>query len=446
MTLLPYIIQIRCRNLLFFNNKLKYRTVIGISVLLILSLSYGFGTAAIFNYLVGLKHIETANIQHYLYVFIFSLIVISSFFPQYKPHRDIFIPAYPVPPVLRSLIQCVYNWLNPLFIYLTVTLICFYSGLHIQHAAAGFFASFFLLLIAGTLVQIIKLQISKGPYFPALAMIGTIGWFAWKSTYFTEYVSANPNTGMLLTLLFSVSVFCFNYYGQIKITEGKNYLNIGVKSSAPFTWLFKKSSSRVIILAALSLKLLIYIVVVVSLVKNRDHNGILPIIIPFLYTPVIYFTYLFNNLFGFHPQIAICSCYYNPLKNMLVLFLNITLPYVLADLFISGIMVSLSGYSYTTQSFLFVSAINCLLVGFISSVLAPKKIIKAIDFQNMGFNTSFWANLIIIGLVISEWQMKDHIFIFWLIEFLVIGISMFAFFRISKNIYPLYKSLILKIV
>jgi len=196
--------------------------------------------------------------------------------------------------------------------------------------------------------------------------------------------------------------------------------------------LFNKPNSRVILITGFVFKT--FWIVAMSFGKAGNVSTDFKFMVyPLFATPLIYFTYCFNNLFGFHPQLFFLTGYQETLKKVIHLYLSIIGIVLVFDLFFSILHLFIIGFSVYTLIFLILANVNCLLIGFISSLLAPKKIVKAFDFSGLTGNTNIFSILLLIGLMLFLFYFKQNVLVVIVTQSVVLGIFYLLFYNNLQN-------------
>jgi hypothetical protein len=351
---------------------------------------------------------------------------------------------YPVKRLHLSLLQLIHDWTTPFLIYTGTGLLCCYAVTGIPSAVGWTLTSFVILLLGLTVRELIKWQLGNSLDLP----VSTAGAGVLVLLYLENRSGSVSLVFLrsLLSLLVFMMLFCISFN---RLIPGESRAYRSKRGAAGFLaasdWIFQKPSTRISLITAAGFKWLLSILIAFIVLHKKMPEGFLGAIYPVLCTPAIYFTYVFNNFSGFHPQLFLYNAYQQPRNASLALLLRATAPLLLTDGIFSIAVLSIGGLSAATVIFLLLSSLHCLMAGYCCSMLAPKKVTKAFDLQNMAFNTSLIGNLLLIGLIFLEWQVKDHPVSVVLTEIVVTCIFIPVLLAIGKKQSSVYQKVLTKI-
>jgi len=171
--------------------------------------------------------------------------------------------------------------------------------------------------------------------------------------------------------------------------------------------LFRNRPATVAIVVGYSFKALILAISGLAILK-KPHYARSPefnwVMMVLLFTPILPFNYLFNNLWGYLTSMWLVLSAGSGWKNRLAVYLRLAMTVVLPDLLISMVFLGIAGLAvYSYLLFYLICLLLFLPAGVSISILDPRRVRKAVAFGSMKSNSSLVGNLVSIGLGLSSY-------------------------------------------
>ena len=441
LKLLYFLLKVRVRYLLGQKESDKYVGALVNSFLLLIFLLSGILLGESFNFLRHSKDVQTSKIFLFSCLTFFILKVVPIFFPKYTPFRKIFQSPHPLTIFKKATLHILYNTITPLNLYLLLAIICM-GYIYTEFTIIDFITLFILLILLSIIEQLIKLQIQftkLSSLFLSLLIVALIIFLITKSIK-----SSVTILGVELFLVFIVSLLFIRAYKNTELCEYQFQVNISTpysqKNYIPFS-IFNKSNSRTVLTTGFVVKT-IWVCILSFKMKHAGPGDFQSMMYPLFATPLIYFTYVFNNLFGYHPQVLYYVGYRGSIFQIFKTYLQLIIVILLFDLLVSTFLLTIAGFSMPSVLFLLVANINCIFIGFISSLIAAKKVIKSFDFGNMSSNTNVISIMIIMSLTVFIFYFRFSLVIIGITEFLIFTFTMIIYKYLVKNQQTIYQKIV----
>ncbi|MBC9934462.1 hypothetical protein [Chitinophaga qingshengii] len=385
-----------------------------LSVLFLLAaLLYGLGMGYLFRYLHTREHLTIDWLMPRLGLVLGVLTIVKGYFPDNVSFKPVFISPYPVDVWKKALIQLCYDLISPFFLFLLLFLGAFY----LSSGTAG--TAYFLYLVLCVVVfhlleRILKIQQSK-KFFVVPALIAAlvlaaivVGTF-WFKTGLLFLAGIQGVSIVVLVTLF------INLYQRQEAMDGKlaGYVtDSGTKTFGQliFTALIKKRPLWINLILSAVFKLFFGVLGVVMFMKNKGHvltENI--VLLAAISSPMLLFSYIFNNLFGYVPETYFMIAYIRSPAGLFRAYCQGIFKILLVD-FVLSLVCCYFFFSLSTLIFVLLIYLDCMVLGFICSVFFPKKVTKAIDFGAFRSNTSIAGNvllgLLVVGMSLLMNQLK----------------------------------------
>jgi hypothetical protein len=443
MKILSHIIKLRV-SLLFGNAGLSTLTKIIYGILLLISIVYGFCLSLLFEYLVDQnllkvsKALLTFNILNAFYIFL------NGFFPKYTPFYDLFLKGHPLNLFEKVLGLLIYNLFSisillPLFFCLSFYL---FSN---KYSLIEFLSSIFLILSSYIILNQYKLSIFIGSFRSIFVT-------TFSSVLFFIVYNKFLNYSLLITCsFFFASIFSFICIYKIYLSKeypvNRNTEKKIKDQKKPWENITSRKTLYNTIIIATVFKLIIALVIFISIINNHKNLANENVLISLICSPVTLFNYAFNNLFGYKPQIFFQLGYNSSYQNWLKYYLNNITLIVIFDFIISSILISYIDFSFDSYFYLLNVYITSILIGFLSSIFFPKKVLSVISFTNFKSNTSTLVSFFLIVFVIISFEIHKETFYFLFLSFFIyLTITLLLLKKVKNNSTSIYIKIINEII
>ncbi|HNW97123.1 MAG TPA: O-antigen polymerase [Bacteroidales bacterium] len=403
-----YLIKLKFK-LFFIKKKTAVLTNIFYLVLLFSVIFNGILFSIIINKLEEINKLPY-NFKNYSYLIIILIICIRNIFPVYKPFQDYFPKYYNINIIEKIVYKSIYDIFSPFFILLFVfyCIIIFLS----KPFFVNDFILFSIILITGYFFElIIKILIEHSfNKFRKKALI-TFVLLLFTIIYICTLLFLNNSfeTTFIIFLSFLLSVtiilfYCYkfkevkSYRIKDKLQTNNNLFNYLIKES------FRNKKIRISFFFGLIFKMLL-VIVSLFILKKKGHALYNSEFILWLFSsPLIYFTYVLNNIWGYSKNMWLRIQYSsNSFNNFLLIY---TIKFSLI-IFIDFV-ITISVFIFLTEKNIILDFIYYYLnlsvilyfIGFFNSWFLPVNIINVFSLDKFNNNTSTGASLITITLFV----------------------------------------------
>jgi len=334
---------------------------------------------------------------------ILALTFTKVFFPVFTPYYPIFNKSDPITNTWKAIIEFIYNLLSPFFVTLSLCLILIF--LFIPTYPAYFYIHTFYTLITASLFSLL-LQVSftlgviQGRRVIAfvLLFVGLLYFSYGTDYYYVIYLLSLP------LLLFIYRHFLVSGGVEDK-SNGVSVKRLDNFSSLLYTTIWKTKTARTNLILALVFKA-IFLTMAFSFNFSKDKELPGNLIKLVIASPLVYFTYVFNNLWGYFPavyrQITQRRKVEFIFRTYVLSYLGVFLVDILLTTIILGIQFKNSLPVLPQLAVVyFVSAALLVYIGFISSINHPVEIMKSVDFSSFKSNTPLHFNLLSMTCVVG---------------------------------------------
>ena len=349
---------------------------------LLLTLVAGFYAVG-FVFVMNRKLESLPQVFYYLAIGLFMLTISRRFLPSYKPVRQI-LPAYfPVSSLSRFTLFQLTELTAPYFWYMVFAFSIILLGL----AGSWFYILGLLLTLINAQLVITNLQYLWEAKLKPIGWVYSLGSVVVSSLvlYFSFSYLQQYFAGYMLGLLLINVVLAYLVFSVADLAGGKGY----GKTFEGYTTLklvLNNRPARISLLVGMVFKIGYIAFALVDDAKFTQGFMV------FIFTsPVILFTYVYNNTLGYWRNLWLSYAYRTSGAVPLMLqHVKLMLPLLVIDLFIS-----VSGLFYKTQNISFTilfylgSLLACIGISFLAIILFPIKIKQAVS---MKANTSPWAS------------------------------------------------------
>jgi len=453
MNIILFVVRLRIEGLFGKTNHSSIFSNVVYLLLVLIAIIYGVSFSFLLQYF---QNIAGFNFQKAFFIMNLILafsVILKGYFPQYMPFKNIFLNAYPLKLHQKAVSILIYEFLN--VINVLIVIFCFTVFIFLsEYNVTQFLISLLTICIFYIIEKLLKISIVNfSQFIIGLMIVGII-----TSSYLYGYNILIKSEGIISILLFlilliSYSIFSLKYKWY-SISEKKIYFlrlkvfSKQIESTSAWESLFKKKSLFNSLLIGFGFKMIIAAMLVVALLNKNMGLSSNSVIVALICSPVVFFNYIFNNLFGYRPQIFLYVGYNFPYKGWLRYYLKCIKNLLFFDFIISNIVLSFIHNKIELLNIFYLLFIYSTLTiyGFIASILLPKRVTNALSFTSFKSNTSLAASFIMIFFTIVSYNILGSISAFILFIFLnCIIIWCFLHFLIHKQPQKRYIAIINKI-
>jgi hypothetical protein len=375
-----------------------------------IAILYGSGFSFIIQYLKKTENFDYQTVFFIMNAILAFSIILKGYFPQYIPFYNIFLNAYPLKSYQKSIGILIYDFITivnflPLVFCFTV-FICMDA-----YNITQFSISLLTIVIFFTIEKLLKFSLKIGAVFLlALGLVTAI-----SLLYFYGYYKLIQSENIIILGVIFLSLACFTIYTVIyerySIAENsmpvRKHNRIAAKQlEKSFAWesLTKKRALFNTLLIGFGFKIIIVTIIITALLNKNNGLTNSAVIVSLICSPVVFFNYVFNNIFGYKPQIFLHVGYKSAYKEWLLYYIKNILLFLIIDFSISFLVLSFVYSDFAIIDLIYLIFLYCTLTayGFIASILLPKKVTNALSFTRFKSNTSMSASFgIIIFTIVS---------------------------------------------
>lgn len=332
---------------------------------------------------------------------ILILFIAQVFIPVYKPRAVIFSRADPMNEFSQTAVELIYNLISPFFILVIFSLLIFFLfakaftvSQFMKASGITIFSGILSILIQSFFTQSLKGKILLFIY------TGTV-----VSAIYFSITSTRYNIVISASILLSAFAFHITRLKEIVIAEAPVKV---IRERESYNRLLykictKTKAFRLNIILAVVFKTIFLLLL--SMKPSVTKTFASEFFKWFIISPLIYFTYVFNNLWGYLPA---TYRLFGQRRNVPYLYANYTRvcgTVLLADMVITFSLLAYFKYSafsniYSALFFYAASAVFLIYIGFYSSVKNPFEIKRFLDFASFKTNTPLQYNFISMLIVV----------------------------------------------
>ena len=422
----------------------KTQRVLLLALGIVLSGFYGW----LFSFLLGKAHDGSINpgtdqMITYINLLLLALVIIRSFFPAYLPKTELISRLYPVKPLQKFWTELVVELVSPFyfvlfnFLFLLFLLSSDYSALHLFQSIMVFLAA----LITRRSLQLFverKMAWLHINFITAAVFAGAFIALQVKAPMFKP----SSNWIELVVHLAATGFFiACNYFLELAAKEPKRKeVNYSQNKRRSLGWrLFKNSKqARPLLLFGIGFKVLMLAADAITFSIKGIHLYDKNISIWLFIGPLVLFSYVFNNVWGFYKNLWLTV---ERASGKASDFLKASLLLLRIPLLLDTVLLVLYVLFFNHENAVFIltmyvaSVLVLVPISIVASFVSPKVVRGGI----MSFNakTSYLYNFISIGLISLLFLPLLHPLLY-LVYPLIIGGAFFALIAVMKE-YRKYK-------
>ncbi len=358
MDLIFYFIKVKFK--LIFRNFTGSGSKLTIKMVSLFLIIYAFLSGILLNRLVNNNIISWGNIFTYVYYITVSLVFISFFFPKYNSSKDLFSRIYPVNNISRALTGIIGDLISGFTIILFVILVVLILSFKIPFLnRIEYFICTLLGIINSVILSRIVRFLFERDFLKTIYRIISLVFMFIICVAILIFVN-EYNNSLLFNLIVSILSFCILVFLN-KYTYDNRLIHPGPQLPFFLQIFTRNKIFRVSVLIMFLLKsgLMLFFFFLRKIKPDPEVSFDIPII--FFASPMLVFTYLYNNFFGFFPGIInnfkVSNSDFN---SFYIFFIKGILPVLLIDWILSFTFIMLGNYDLLTWSFFYFSVLLVL--------------------------------------------------------------------------------------
>lgn len=418
---------------LFFLRRKKFWIIVTHLIFLIIAYLYGRFFAELVNKASygELFNIPPETLFNFVFLFIGSITLIRMLIPTYKPLIQVLPSYYPLSKWQLYLLSIIADFQKPYFFYMILFIICGFFNL--DYLKWNFLLYALCILLSAHLIRrliqyLVDFKVDTYSYYYftiSISLLAIITLNINFSHQFLQYAS----------LLLPIVLFSIGYFMQCQVIEKKNF---GAKKSSDkgnliFKLLFNNRNARLPLIVALLLKFSILITDLLLFKLAGKHIFDVQLIYFIIASPLIIFTYIFNNTWAYWINIWLNYELRSGKPIDLYKFNLSLLCYpVIFDAIITVPTLLYCGYDFQfLLLFYFISLIFLICTSFVWSLLFPIYIKSTFQMKgSSSFISTFVSFLAVIILALIKVDL-------WF--YLLIPLYLIVSFMACKLVLDLYK-------
>jgi hypothetical protein len=390
----------------------------------------------------NLFHLTSGSIFKAISFALILIPLIIKFFPSVSLKKLIIAPQYPLSIVKKATID-----LFALSLYKTVNASLFLSVIIFSFTAKSLPAYntvlLFLLWGAGFLIAENIINAVSWQKYLYLFMVVLLLIFCYLISTRQQLIFVRIFLLIAVDIVLLILYYLF-YQKQINVKQrikkfevhsNQNYSQLILKL------LLRNKTFRIVITMGIVFKLgfIIFLFYSSKNISSLDQlfAKVAPVIL--LISPVILFTYVFNNIWGYFHSLQLNHIIVNNSigKEMKTLF-SIVLPVLIVDFIATfSVLYPLGLYEWKILLFYFACSIYCIPIGIISSYTKYFYIAGPLNFSQIRGHTSFLYSLILILPIISSGFVYRYNNYLYLVLSVLLVIGLFCLFLVKKYYQPI---------
>jgi hypothetical protein len=369
----------------FFARELKNPWKVVLTLLLLFTAwIYGLLFGQLYNkfYTGEIDVISSEKLFNYTLIGIAGLTIARMFFPNYNPLKLLFPKYYPISKIKRYVVSLVNDFQKPYFFYILVFVLS--ATFHLENSTIQFLTTSFFILLSSHLVRrylqyTIDFKSNKTAIvFHVLGLISIVSFFV--SVFLLKL-------NLLFMLFILIAVLTFLGYIQESSITAISHREVKSKSDKlgiTLKLLLNNKKARLPLIIGLIFKSFILLADFFLFRTKGKHLFEGQIVFWLFASPLIIFTYVFNNAWGFWKNIWLnIELRIGRYKPLVWVGLRLMIIPLILDIVITIPILLLSWADYRfILIFYFTTSIYLILLSFLWSLITPRKI--ASSFQMKG--------------------------------------------------------------
>lgn len=381
MNFIFYFIKVRFK--LLFRNCGRRRQQLILFLAFPAFLLYAFFINNYIDSLIAKGIMQRDDIFVFLYSGVSILVFISFFFPEYKSCKDLFGKIYPINNFSRILTGLINDFLSRFILIISVIgliLILFFKVSfpdRMRYAGCLLTGVLNAVILSRNLRFLIEKDFYKSihriPGWLLMVVIYTVFLF-----FIFRYIDSVIFNVLTVVAGFGLQLILDKWTYDRRITDRGSHLPFVIQLY------IRNKIFRVSVLIMFAVKIIIILFFFILFEIDPDTNIAFKILILFYTSPILIFTYLYNNFFGFFPafiiSFKIADSDYNSLSGLL---LKTVLPLILLDFLLSFGFIVTSKYDLPSWLLFYLSVLIILIpISFHLSVFKPNVVESVFSSSN----------------------------------------------------------------
>lgn len=370
-------------------------------------------------------------------LFIAGITIIRMIVPTYKPQKQVLPTYYPISKWQRYCLSVVSDFQTSYFFYIALFVVI--SFWNLEYSKLTFLFTGFSILLSAHLVRRMfhyyidfKLNAFSYVYFAITTLIFTV--VVLNIDFFLHYLQ-------YVSILVPILLFFVGYFLECQVIENKNVelTTSSSKGNYLFKLLVNSNKARLPLIVGLLVKLFILVIDLVMFKSKGKHIFDGQLVYWMFASPLLVFTYIFNNTWGFWKNIwlnyELRSGKYSDMINfnLRLLFIPLTI-----DVLITLPILLFSWHNYQfILLFYFTSLVFLTCTSFVWSLLFPMAIKSTFQMKS---SSSFVSSTVTMIAVILLSVIKIYNWFYILIPIYLI--ASFVAYKLAIDLYKDKKYLI----
>ena len=453
MSIIFFVLRLKIKILLGKSNHFSTFKNIVYLILFLLAVIYGVSFSIVLPYFQKIVGFDIQKAFFIMNLSLAFLVLLKGYFPQYVSFRNIFLNAYPIKLYQKAISILIYQFLTAINLLLVIFCIIVFIFLK-EYNIVQLLISILTISIYFILEKILKTSTSFFQFIISLIIFGVII-FSYFYLYSLLLDSQNQILiSLSLLLVFCFSIFSFNYNRYLAFEKNISFKTLKIFTKykeSNYAWysLFNNKSLFNTLLLGFSFKIIIVVILIFTVVNNNKGLSNNSVIVALICSPVVFFNYIFNNLFGYKPQIFLFIGYNLSYKAWFHYYIKCIRRFLFIDFIISLAVLNFICGKIQILNVVYLLYVYSILTvyGFFASILLPKSVINPLSFTSFKSNTSLLASLSMIFFTIISYNSLGKIsnFIFFIFINSVIIFSLIHFL-IKMQPQKVFRSIINKII
>jgi hypothetical protein len=443
MGILTYLIFLRIKRIFDF----KSHPIKTMSILLLMGLFvyYGFLFAQLYHSNKFQQKVLSQDLfREYLILALMIITFLKGFIPVYVPMKKVISSNYPISQIKKYLFNLINEFIYP-FYFSIVLFVLTFSLLMDKKGSKFLIISLFGVIISHLFRRMFqfflefRIKGKSSSFILGTSLICAILYFFLFNKY-VIYVNYTISFSIMIVLL------SFNFLIERKGKNPKRIIKKDVKKRIHFKWflkvLFNNHSIRIMLFVAVLFKLFFILINWDTITRQIATSSELKYFLNLFLSPLILFTYIFNNYFAFSKSmwLTMNKVGLDLYSYSLQIFKLFIIPLIIDTIFAMSVYILLGDLNYKNMLIYLNSGFVLFVIGILNSFYFPKKFQGTFSFRG---NTTVRANLISItsvGIIIYLSTISPLISTLFSIS-MAFSIYYFTRNKILNNRYKLFETL-----
>ncbi len=370
---------------------------------------YGLLFGKLYNNLYSgeIDIISSESFFNYSFIGIAGITIIRMFFPNYNPLRLLFPKYYPITNCKKYIVSLINDFQKPYFFYLSIFVLS--ATFYLENSTIQFLMTSFSILISSHLFRryiqyVIDFKINKKTII--VHVLGLVSIASFFATVFSQELDLFVPLIMLIVVLTLIGYFQESLITSISHGGNKNKSD---KLGITLKLLLNNKKARLPLIVGLIFKSLILLGDFFLFRTKGKHLFEGQIVFWLFASPLLIFTYVFNNAWGFWKNlwlnIELRNGQYKP---MIWLGLRLMLIPLILDIVITIPILLLSWADFKfILIFYFTTSVYLIMLSFLWSLITPRKITTMLQMKGstspLGIIAAMGGVFILTTIKLNNW-------------------------------------------